>query len=604
MVKYLVPTQKLIAMLFNDRDRFKDGQIEGALLRYLANAKVKSPRTEAQRVLGDLLFYIWSKEWPPTGEKQHCDPTMIALAYTKMKHNGTFADAKDTTNSLAALTWTMRVIFLRELHQRAAAGPHTIGDECQNLKHWWSENIKDGSFTAVRSLQHYASSNAMRTTTPPRVTFFEEGNYRRLDYQGDRIDLEDLATMLGIDGIERSLVDDFYRVVLFGMSSLAIDYKDVADDLGNKAAGHSFLVDARNPFHKHKGSLLQAVLNDAQWRSEYIMEWEKDDEPRFNKGACRRWLGNVAEWELMLMTRCMSTAGAPPRGTEMCLMRFCNTETRERNAAWAANYFNLVGMYTKTSSSSGHDHYIPHALDALSSALLTQHLALVRPLMEVIAQACFVDRPDRYLLYGEFIFVNCGELFETSDITGKLEELTEKYLGVALGVNDTRHLTTAFRRELLDKKYQHLDTEYEFDTAAAELAGHSVSVDKRVYGRNSQEIWGTGQRDLALFRAVAREWQLLLNLIPCGLILPVRKATSDNYGSLVEEGIIKIPVPAMEVTAQLMAKSVSTRLEIILKPMIDSLSGQLFVSFYGATTYAEIHQRLCKDVETGHMLLT
>ena len=71
------------------------------------------------------------------------------------------------------------------------------------------------------------------------------------------------------------------------------------------------------------------------------------------------------------------TGGSPAQGTEMVAMLLQNTASYPlHNLISFGPYITLVCTYLKTSSITGYDKYVPHALDGITSDLIIQELAI------------------------------------------------------------------------------------------------------------------------------------------------------------------------------------------------------------------------------------
>ncbi|KAI5983299.1 hypothetical protein EDC04DRAFT_2616251 [Pisolithus marmoratus] len=147
---------------------------------------------------------------------------------------------------------------------------------------------------------------------------------------------------------------------------IRVEYDKIADDLINKDVGYSFLSDARNPQLTHQDQLVKKFLQDEATFAHFAMIRE----------------GTII-WNRKLTA-----------------MTYCNTQTQPtRNLAVLGKHISLLCRYLKTSTLTGKDKLIPHALDGITSDILVQDLALARPFAEVAARACFPDKPEVADLY-------------------------------------------------------------------------------------------------------------------------------------------------------------------------------------------------------------
>ena len=74
-------------------------------------------------------------------------------------------------------------------------------------------------------------------------------------------------------------------------------------------------------------------------------------------------------------------------------MIYHNTQARTTwNLMVFGHYVMLLCQYSKMSSLTGQDKLIPHGLDAVTSNILIQDLAITHPFAQIVARICFEDQ--------------------------------------------------------------------------------------------------------------------------------------------------------------------------------------------------------------------
>ncbi|KAI5991776.1 hypothetical protein EDC04DRAFT_2613713 [Pisolithus marmoratus] len=114
---------------------------------------------------------------------------------------------------------------------------------------------------------------------------------------------------------------------------------------------------------------------------------------------------------------------------KLTAMLYRNTQARDtRNLMVFGKHVTLLGQYSKMSALTGQDKLIPHALDALTSDILIQDLALACPFAEIAA---------RYAL-------QMRRLFTSNDLSshGQVQLAWVKF---AMTINPWRHIQTAWK---------------------------------------------------------------------------------------------------------------------------------------------------------------
>ncbi|KIY49022.1 hypothetical protein FISHEDRAFT_22019, partial [Fistulina hepatica ATCC 64428] len=95
--------------------------------------------------------------------------------------------------------------------------------------------------------------------------------------------------------------------------------------------------------------------------------------------AVHQYLYDYCVFQRLLLTCIAVMCGAMPRITELAAMLYRNGETRTRNLFLFGLYCALLRQYTKSSSTTGQDKFIPHALPAFLRDILLRDLIYVRP---------------------------------------------------------------------------------------------------------------------------------------------------------------------------------------------------------------------------------
>ena len=73
----------------------------------------------------------------------------------------------------------------------------------------------------------------------------------------------------------------------------------------------------------------------------------------------------------------------------------------------------LLTQYSKTTALTGHEKLVPHSLDAVTSDILIQDLALAQPFAQIGVRACFQNE-EVAQLYKDMLFINFNRKFTTA----------------------------------------------------------------------------------------------------------------------------------------------------------------------------------------------
>ncbi|KAI5996093.1 hypothetical protein EDC04DRAFT_2612803 [Pisolithus marmoratus] len=398
MKKYILPVVALLAMLI--RQEYTGRPFSGSnnkLMDLLAVLHINgSEGRDALPLIHEGLFEVWTIAWTPQEDKEIVDPTERCLALLTLRQDGSFKEPHDVTGIIAKFEYCMCLTFLQEIHHRIQADPQSDElEHCLALENFFVDSL------------------AYDTMSLPDVWWTDTKTWKSMLYRGDEIHFADLCKVF--KEMEAKLVQIWEEGILMG-HDIRVEYDKIADDLINKDVGYSFLSDARNPQLTRQDQLVKKFLQDEATFAHFAMI--REGTIIWNRSTLQAWLKSYAELQSLLLFQAQMLSGAPCHGTELTAMTYCNTQTQPtRNLAVLGKHISLLCQYLKTSTLTGKDKLIPHALDGITSDILVQDLALARPFAEVAARACFPDKPEVADLYQNHVFVNYNRLFDSKDLS-------------------------------------------------------------------------------------------------------------------------------------------------------------------------------------------
>lgn len=447
MKTYSQPILKLLALLLRPKTNYHlvlPTSITHILsqLQQGFNNNTHLPSTLATQIL-HLLITLWTQTWSKTPSGNFTDPTLCLLALVKLRLDGSFVEPRLITGTIAQLQYCMRMVFVGFIHSQANQNtPPDFDTAWESTRKWLVEKESESTFNSLRSLQHRASAIAYDTMSLPRIWWTDRTNFHTMLYKGDKISLNEIQS--SFQAMELDLVKLWETNILCGLS-LKVAYSELADNLTDTSVGYSFLSDSRNHCFREKDLLAKSILLDENLKTRFLIG-AFSEKPVWNILALKTWLTHYAHLHAILLARCEMLGGAASRGTEMTAMTYKNTKTRtSRNFVAMGKYLVFLCMYHKGSALTGKDKLIPHALDAFTSDLLVQDLAIARPFAELAVHVCYPDNTSIAKMYRDLLFINNTKLFDTSDLTFQLKKYTNSNAGISLGVNAWRHISIAFR---------------------------------------------------------------------------------------------------------------------------------------------------------------
>ncbi|KAI6017532.1 hypothetical protein EDC04DRAFT_2608014 [Pisolithus marmoratus] len=500
--KYMHPVICFITMLLRDLWMIPDANM--VILKL--DDMLQEPAPEQSRILAQLhamLLKVWTTPWSKSKYHIVPDPTESCLALLTLNRDGSFKSTKEVTTLIAKFEYCMRLTFLREIRAHASAGDIEVDEEaaCDALQPWFTEK-NYSTFARLRSLQHRASAISFSTMALPSIWWTDTEAWSTLSFKGNHVAFTDVCEIF--KDVEEALVATWENKVLKGLE-LRADYERVVDDPSNKDVGYSFLFDPRNSCFQDRACLVRAVVRGHGPFANFLVQ--REDELVWNRAALRGWLQDYAELQKLLLMR-----------AEML-----NT----RNLMVFGKHVTLLGQYSKMSALTCQDKLIPHALDALTSDILIQNLALARPFAEIAARICFADE-EVSQLYHDHLFVNFDRLFTSNDLSMVMAKYSLPWVKFAMTINPWQHIQTAWKRKFkcaMDDVVE-MDTE---DNVDALQAGHSRATENRVYGLSTHSLAGAAEDILPLFLQASTGWQERCQVMPSGSGLPYPRARSHLF---------------------------------------------------------------------------
>lgn len=517
--KYKNPLKRLLAMLVRSASAAPTAsdaphnhwmlsspvydEIGGTLFKWLQSGDCSA--AVGAEVVREVCSLLWLRSWDSTKADHLPDPTQRFCVLYSLRSDGSHTAPKYITKLFAQLKYLIRLHVLNCI-LRADDRMHAV----QDLRQWYTRKEALSTFSMVCSWQKVASSQVMLDMALTSVYWIDRKTWKTISYDGDQIHLADVQKMF--HGMEDELVRTFEDEVLLGQE-FDISTAGLTESLGTRTVGYSFLEDERNTqLEGTEHALYDRIMSDQQLRSEFTVQ--VGDTVQWNRTRLHQWLDAHIRLSLLLLIRCEMLSGGPARGTEVifALFRSCLTQ-QLRNLSIVDKCLMLLRTYGKTTSLTGKDRLIPHALDSVTADVLLRELILARPFACLAAEMCFPDQPEVANRYRSYVFVKGTRHFATEDISREMKSWTWKYLKVELGVQDWRHVMIAWRRKLCPSASSVLENEHE-DYIGAEQAGHSWRVEKSIYGISPDALAGLPEDMIPLFLKASCSWQKAMRTVP------------------------------------------------------------------------------------------
>ena len=526
----------------------------------------------------DTLYRIWSRVWEKTKENSLGDPTICLIALAMLKPDGSFAPPERVTPYIAKLEYCMRLIFLVAIHLASHDDKSKLNKHCDTYQPWFIEKV-ESTFNSIRSLQHRATALVMSATSMPRVVWTDRTTYCSMRYHGHTVEFNKLQCVF--QNMEQDVIQLWEKEILLGLP-LHVTYTSLSDDLANTNVGYSFLSDVCNPMFQDRDRLAREILAHPVLSKTFLTGLtDKEGKPIWNVVALQKWLFSYSRFEGIQLANVEMKAGSPGRGTELCCLEYRNTRTRSQRGLYVmGNHLAVVCQYHKSGSITGNDKVIPHALDAVTSDLVIQDLAIARPFAELAAFLCYPQDKDIQGRYNSYLFVNNRELFTSTQLTTIMRSYTLPVFDFGMGVNDWRHISAAFRRKLCPG-LDDLIEEDTHDTVSALQSGHTRRTENRIYGISPDALAGPAEDVLPLFLDASTDWQVACKMVPGGHLLPYHQARMQHFQQLAASKMIKANYATQVETMEQHLASLDARFDQRIEQMSSRLESK-FEEMMGA----------------------
>lgn len=538
----------------------------------LSGGDVQAIAVEVQ----NTLFRLWARVWIKSDDNLLGDPTVCLICLAMLKADGSFLSPARAPPYIAKLEYCMRLVFLIAIHT-ATPDKTQLTKYCDLYARWFTEK-SESTFNSIRSLTHLLSSIAYSQKGMPRVVWTDRTLYRSMRYLGNPVNFQDFQKVFG--RMEQEAIVLWENEVLLG-HPLHIKYSTIIDDVSNKDVNYSFLADSRNTIFSDRDRLANTILQDPVLSKRFLTgHVDEDGEPIWNTVALQKWLFSYAKFEGILLASLEMKGGSPGRATELACIEYCNTRTRPQRGLYVyGDYVAVVCQYHKSGSITGEDKVLPHALDAVTSDLVVQDLAIARPFAELAVHICYPNNKDIQLRYQTHLFVNNHDLFTTTQLSTIMKSFTLPFFGFGMGVNDWRHITAAFRRKICLGLEEIAEEDERQEDIAALQSSHTRRTEDRIYGISPELLNGPAEDVIPWFLDVSTNWQVANLMVPGGHLLPYYEAHMANFPALAASKRIKAQYAKPENSAEDIIERVldhfDTKLDQKLGGFADSLEPRL-----------------------------
>ncbi|KAF8500018.1 hypothetical protein BU17DRAFT_102624 [Hysterangium stoloniferum] len=399
-----------------------------------------------QEELHRLLKCLYLVRYRGLETVRDSNPLEQYLAFINYRADQSFNRAGRITQTLAALTFSVRAVALREiLTESEMSSEVDTFDAFEELKLY----LCQGQATPMSSLlEHFAALSAASHSEAHVPEFqFTDSSKLYFTHKGAPYSVPQFRTMLAdhVKTCAKILHKDLLLDLPWDSYSSFVDSK--WDDPSNEEVGYSFLKDERNPIHRYRSALMALFLQSKvpgvrEFFGHTILP-TGSNEPQFvwNAVSCRQWLKHGQEFLRLLSVVIEFVQGQPGRGTELMTTSICNRPNCPRTLFFHNGQVVNALRANKRQSQTGTDEPIPRFFPAEVSLLLNIYLSLVRPVEVEITAAIFPEPITRS--YKNYLFTGTSGVWGSQALTENLIRSTKNIFGPEcnLGVAAIRQIT-------------------------------------------------------------------------------------------------------------------------------------------------------------------
>jgi len=229
------------------------------------------------------------------------------------------------------------------------------------------------------------------------------------------------------------------------------------------------------------------VMETPHLQNEFITTYLANGQPVFDTARLQIWLQHYSKALLVLMAAVNALAGSPSQGTELTFLQLQNTPYQSRGIYAIGHRMAITVQYSKKSATTGCNSLIPHALDAFCQEIIKVVVFRTHPFAQQIVKILYPGRDDILNLWNNYLFVNKDCLFTTEDLSGILETVSLKKMGIPVGVREYRHIQVFIRWTHCSTMWSSLGLRDEDSTAALQ-AGHQLETEEQLYGMSGSYL--------------------------------------------------------------------------------------------------------------------
>ncbi|QRW23744.1 Helicase conserved C-terminal domain [Rhizoctonia solani] len=420
------------------------------------------------------------------------DPTTRFGCLLNLRLDGTFVSPSNMLHNLTMIKYIIRQMLLawsvdRAIERSNSGDPVTAHFVLSSLGNALADDQLT-PFAHICLATAHASRYARTTSFLPNVMWTSR---TALSIDGSAVDFHDYQKMLKdrLDRLEELVHGSgglLMDIPLADIGFTTTEQTHIHDEFSETRSGYSFLTDPKNPFSAMQFNLIDAIFKYRPGRLARGLHKSNDEKASitWDEKSVAEWLNIYDECTLELCTLIHAVGGQPACGVESCLLKLVNTPYRVRGVyAWRPGTLVFVLLYSKTTSMTGLDRVVAHAVPWRVGRLFLIINALARPLAGILVERS--RGPLARIVQETSAFPIRGVEMTSTQLSDRLRTWFTQGLGVSLGIRAFRHFVIACQRKLMPEAFAPIQ---EAMAVVDTQSGHTSDTGNDVYAIDASEI--------------------------------------------------------------------------------------------------------------------
>ncbi|KAG8792324.1 hypothetical protein FRC12_006447 [Ceratobasidium sp. 428] len=299
---------------------------------------------------------------------------------------------------------------------------------------------------------------------------------------------------------------------------------EIYDELGQTKFGYSMFSDTKNKFRDIVDSLPMRFFENTK---NPLIDFNKSVRPSkivYKREPLRRYIETYNKAVGRLAFLLHTIGGQPGRGTEFIQIFFSNMKNRVRNIYMLApGQLIYVLFYNKTTSQTGYDRVVAHAIPWRLARLLLIVRALVTPFIVQIYTS-EIDNDARAMQL-HAVFAQDGVQMTSDQLSRILDDWFAENMHVNIGLRLYRQFVIAVQRRLMAAAFEVIK---QILAAIDSQGGHSTETAEANYAILPEEAHMLNNDTIRKYVAVSRWWWRILFADVPDLLTPVERGQGED----------------------------------------------------------------------------